>query len=137
MKWFFCKINASFHYSLKVTHIAIKEEYWMYYLPQYSPDLAPVELTFGTMKRKLRSYLGGHGWNFNTRKGRDAIVTSCADMSRINLKDVDGGHQECERVHFGESDEPELSQRLIISEFNLTQRQILKWKTLWRNLSAI
>ena len=47
-------------------------------------------------------------------------------MSRIHFKDVDGGHQECERVHFGESDEPELSQRLIISEFNLAQRQILK-----------
>ena len=49
-------------------------------------------------------------------------------MSRIHLKDVDGGHQECERVHFGESDEPELSQQLIISGFNLTQRQILKCK---------
>ena len=52
----------------------------------------------------------------------------CWYMSRIHLKDVDGDHQECERVHFGESDEPELSQRLIITEFNLTQRQILKCK---------
>ena len=50
----------------------------------------------------------------------------CWYMSRIHFKDLDGGHQECERVHFGESDEPELSQRLIISEFNLIQRQILK-----------
>ena len=128
MEWFFCKINASFHHSLKVKHIFIKEKYWMYYLPQYSPDLAPVELAFSTMKHKLRSYLWGHGWNFNTKKGWDVIVKSCADMSKIHLKYVDGGHQECERVHFEESDEPELSQRLIISEFNLTQLQILKYK---------
>ena len=94
----FWKINLSFHNSLQVKHIAIKEKYWTYYLCQYFPDLAPMKFALSRMKRKLRSYLGSFRWNFKTRKGCNCNIMNWY-MSRIYLKDVEKVHQEFKWVH--------------------------------------
>ena len=46
----------------------------MFYLPQYWPDLSPIEQMFGAIKSKLRCKRGRDGVNFNKASGKLAIV---------------------------------------------------------------
>ena len=86
MELWWYKINARIHHTLKVKQIAYLKNFEMYYLPQYSPDLAPVELVFGLIKRKLRWKISNQGWNFSKNDGKDAIVNAWCEIDKESIK---------------------------------------------------
>ena len=51
----------------------------MYYLPQYSPELAPVELVFGVIK-KLKNDMCRQGWNFRSISGKEKIIQAWEEI---------------------------------------------------------
>ena len=57
----------------------------MYYLPQYSPELAPVELIFGAIKRKLTNEVCRQGWNFSSKSGKEKIVQAWEEISADSI----------------------------------------------------
>ena len=88
-KWSSSKINASIHCSLIVQKFAILERFWMFYLPQYYLKLAPVELVFGAIKKKLRSQSWRGTINFNTNSGLERIFHATAEISSCSaIKNV-------------------------------------------------
>ena len=54
--------NATIHVATKTKRAAFYLELEVHWLPQYSPELAPVELVFGMAKRRLASILNGKSW---------------------------------------------------------------------------
>ena len=57
--------NCSSHRSLKTKEKLKNLGYLVAYLPQYSPQLAPVEIAFSLIKRKLRSQVKHIGLNLS------------------------------------------------------------------------
>ena len=57
----------------------------MYYLSQYFPDMALVELVFGAIKRKLKSSNYNLGWNFSKTKGKNAIVQWWGEIEQNSI----------------------------------------------------
>jgi len=47
--------NASFHNHKRIQDIVAKDDHYVIPLPPYSPDLNPIEQTFGAMKRRRQS----------------------------------------------------------------------------------
>ena len=63
--------NCSSHRSLKTKEKLRKLGYLIAYLSQYSPELAPVEMAFSLIKRKLRSQVKHVGLNLNQMTNYD------------------------------------------------------------------
>ena len=57
----------------------------MFYLPQYLPELALVELIFVAIKRKMKKKANRDGWNFNTNEGKKAITRAWSEISEESI----------------------------------------------------
>ena len=77
--------NASIHRTNIVKTTASREKFTMYLLPQYSPDLAPVELMFGAVKRKIKGEIWRQGCRFSSECGKDAIIQAWASIGQESI----------------------------------------------------
>ena len=65
--------------------VALLANYWMYYLPQYSSELDPVELVFGAINRKIINKNILKGWKKCTRIGKDLVVQMWAEIEAQSI----------------------------------------------------
>ena len=68
--------NASVHVSKKTLKMAVFLDIPIYWLPQYSPSIAPVEWVFGAMKYIIACMKPQKKIDFSRRSGLDAIWKS-------------------------------------------------------------
>jgi hypothetical protein len=66
--------NAVIHHSKIIKSFVRKEGLVVYFLPPYSAELAPVELVFGWIKKKMKTNYHAAALNFGAKNGKDAIV---------------------------------------------------------------
>ena len=65
--------NAPYHSSIATKEIIKKLRLSVYFLPPYSPALAPVEQFFKIVKSKVRSLENIKGVNFGSKNGEELI----------------------------------------------------------------
>ena len=78
--------NASIHLSEFTKRITKMLRVRMMFLPQYSPQLAPVELVFGMLKRKISSKRRQKPINFSSIKGKKEISYTLNDFWQAKAK---------------------------------------------------
>ena len=78
--------NASIHLSGFTKRITKKLVARMMFLPQYSPQLAPVELVFGILKRKISTQRKQKSISFGSVDGRKEISFALNDFWQTKAK---------------------------------------------------
>ena len=73
--------NAATHTSRKTKFAAKKLNFRLNYLPTYSPTLAPVELVFGILKRKIASQRKCKTIDFRKKSGKEVIIDALDSIS--------------------------------------------------------
>jgi transposase len=84
----FMQDNAVIHLSKKVKALVREEQLTMLFLPPYSPRLAPVELIFGVLKRKLKSQRRALKIDFGKKSGKEEIVNAAKATSKVTIRKV-------------------------------------------------
>ena len=77
--------NASIHLSTVTKQITRKLGFRMWLLPQYSPNLAPVEIVFGMLKSKLRMKKSKQVIKFSMISGRKEICDVLAGFTKVKV----------------------------------------------------
>ena len=77
--------NASIHLSTVTKQITRKLGLRMWLLPQYSPNLAPVEIVFGMLKSKLRMKKSKQVIKFSMISGRKEICDALAGFTKVKV----------------------------------------------------
>ena len=80
--------NSSVHWSTSVINY-LKEKclVWIY-LPQYTPELAPVELFFGMLKRQIAKRRTDTVINLNSEPGRRVLVEELELIDRFTIMKI-------------------------------------------------
>ena len=68
--------NCSIHRSNKTIEYMKSTKLWYMFLPHYTPSLAPVELVFANLKRRISSIDTNHITNWRSKEGKD-ILKKC------------------------------------------------------------
>ena len=82
--------NSSIHWSEKVQDYLIKEGIACIFLPQYCPELAPIELFFGQVKKSMATRKTNEIVTLNNQTGCEIlseIITSIDRMVIIKIWD--------------------------------------------------
>ena len=77
--------NAFIHLSAVTKRITRKLGLRMWLLPQYSLNLAPVEIVFGMLKSKLRMKKTKRAIKFSLASGRKEICDALADFTKVKV----------------------------------------------------
>ena len=108
--------NASIHRINIVKTTASREKFTMYLLPHYSPDLAPVELMFGAVKRKIKGEILRQGCRFSSECGKRCYNKGMSiNWTGINYQDVDDYDQTGKEIYFKWSETFEIG-RIVSDE---------------------
>ena len=79
--------NATIHISRKTKFAAYHLNYKLNFLPPYSPTLAPVELIFGVLKRKIAHKRRSKSIDFGKKSGEETIIDAIKTMPhRLGIK---------------------------------------------------
>ena len=82
--------NSSVHWSEKVQNY-LKERNWSgIFLPQYSPELAPIELFFGILKKRILARQADEVINLDKDSGRRAIEEVVRSIDRTTIVKIWG-----------------------------------------------
>ena len=73
--------NASIHLTNEVKRISKHLSFGLQYLPPYCPHLAPIELIFGVVKRRISNQKNKNLIDFSKLSGKKAIVNSLEHIS--------------------------------------------------------
>ena len=74
--------NCPYHKSKETINYLRKTKLKVYFLPPYSPSLAPIELAFGLIKRKLKRKSKGSKLYLHSKDAFDKIFDVLNDMDR-------------------------------------------------------
>ena len=82
--------NSSVHWSEKVQNY-FKERNWSgIFLSQYSPELAPIELFFGILKKRILARQADEVINLDKDSGRQAIEEVVRSIDRTTIAKIWG-----------------------------------------------
>ena len=82
--WFIMD-NSSVHLSSSVTNYLKEKNLIWIYLPQYTPELPPVELFFGMLKSQILKIKTQAVINFNLESGREILVEELELIDRLSI----------------------------------------------------
>ena len=74
--------NCPYHKSKIIVDYLSKLKMNIFFLPPYSPSLAPIELAFGFLKRKLKKSSRGIRFNLQSKEAFHSIFDTLKDMNR-------------------------------------------------------
>ena len=77
--------NSPVHQSRKViSHLKNTGWSWIF-LPQYTPELAPIELFFGQLKRLASKIYDKNTTNLDTDAGRQLISNKLLELNQVEI----------------------------------------------------
>ena len=82
--WFLLD-NSSVHWSLDVRSYLCKTKWSWIFLPQYTPELAPIELFFCQLKRSVSSWRNHKIINLDRPMGRECLIESISSIDKIAI----------------------------------------------------
>ena len=84
--------NCSCHRTKAVKEFALSSSLRLFYIPAYSPELAPVETYFSVLKANMIKEAGNRSWNLNSKIGMDLTAKIVQSIGRDFIKSLWRGY---------------------------------------------
>ena len=80
--------NCQCHRTKKVKEFAQRSSLRLYFLPSYSPELAPVETYFSKLKCNVIKEEGNRSWNLKSKMGMDLAIKAIRNIGPDFIKSL-------------------------------------------------